>query len=207
MILRNSRLSFNATQYFTQDYLNELGAIAYHLYILSDDKVKNGDYVCPVNYQGVWTFQKAPCPLPYWGNSKECQKVIATTDFSLKQFIPHMDCNGQGCDDCLNRLLPQPSQSFVDKYVAEYNKGNVITEVMVEYDELPNLWDEKKEFGECKLKVNPKDNTITIKKIKDSWTRDEVANLIRIFRSELLAEVLTGNVSGFTENWIENNLN
>lgn len=28
------------------------------------------------------------------------------------------------------------------------------------------------------LKVNPKDNTITIKKVKDSWSRDEVRHLM-----------------------------
>ena len=27
-----------------------------------------------------------------------------------------------------------------------------------------------------RLKVNPKDNTITIKKVKDSWNREEILN-------------------------------
>ena len=29
-----------------------------------------------------------------------------------------------------------------------------------------------------RLKINPKDNTITIKKIKDSWNKEEVEKLI-----------------------------
>lgn len=28
------------------------------------------------------------------------------------------------------------------------------------------------------LKVNPKDNTITIRKVKDSWTREEVEAIV-----------------------------
>jgi hypothetical protein len=29
----------------------------------------------------------------------------------------------------MSEFLPQPSQSFIEKFVEEYNKGNVITEV------------------------------------------------------------------------------
>lgn len=28
----------------------------------------------------VWTYMKAPCPMPYWGNPDMCWKVIATTN-------------------------------------------------------------------------------------------------------------------------------
>lgn len=57
-----------------------------------------------------------------------------------------------------------------------------------------------------RLKLNP-DNTINIKSIKDSWTREETANLIRNFRNEILIEISARRqVSDFTEKWIETNL-
>lgn len=30
--------------------------------------------------------------------------------------------------------LPQPSPQFIEKYIESYNSGNIITEVMVEYE-------------------------------------------------------------------------
>ena len=44
-------------------------------YIISNDKPQNGDLVITDNY-GVWEFQQAPCPLPYWGNPNACKKLI-----------------------------------------------------------------------------------------------------------------------------------
>jgi len=52
-----------------------------------------------------------------------------------------------------------------------------------------------------KLKVNPKDNTITIKKLKDSWNKDEVIELIYKYCKEI-----TQCISEKDEKWIEENL-
>ena len=98
------------------------------------------------------------------------REVLATTDTSLN--------------------LPQPSQQFIEKFVEEYNCNNIITDVLVEYNynpDLDNNWDltktndifkfnTKKEFNDYvnSVKTNPKDNTITIKKVKDSYSREEV---------------------------------
>jgi septation ring formation regulator EzrA len=35
--------------------------------------------------------------------------------------------------------LPSIPQSFIKKYIEMYNKGQQIKEVMVEYDEIPDL--------------------------------------------------------------------
>ena len=100
------------------------------------------------------------------------EKIIATTDISLvKEYN-----------------LPEPSQSFIQKYIEEYNRGNIITDVLVEYLEnytleyyesaIENKRLAQKTNIKETLKVNPKDNTITIKKAKDSYTREEVIDLI-----------------------------
>ena len=92
--------------------------------------------------------------------------------------------------------LPQPSSQFIQKYIEEYNKGNIITEVMVEY------WDYTKQ--DLQLKVNLNGNIITIKKIKNSWNKEEVSQILRNFRTDILP---FGQVNDFTLNeWIEKNL-
>jgi len=106
------------------------------------------------------------------------REVLATTDKSLTYLLePHKDEYG---DTRYNKFqeLPQPSQLFIEKYVEEYNKGNIITEIMVEYEKANirnvlgvEIYDSMKDDI---LKVNPKDNTITIKKVKDNWTREEL---------------------------------
>ena len=105
-----------------------------------------------------------------WIYVSTCKKIIATTDTSL-------EIVSKGINPVYEKL-PQPSQQFIEKYIESYNKGEVITDV---------------------LKVNPKDNTITIKKLKDSWNRQEVFALITTFNR---ANVDTPNVL----KWIEENL-
>ena len=104
------------------------------------------------------------------------KKIIATTTY-LKSTKWHSTCfSGEE----IYEPLPQPSQEFIDVFVREYNKGNIITEVMVEYESYCNCKIENN-VKQCNLsccnylpKINPKDNTITIRKIKDSWTKEEV---------------------------------
>lgn len=177
------------SNYETNPYqlIRDRGYQPQHLYILSDEEIKEGDW-CYHSGRGIITqwFNRP-------GSYKEkdaLRKIIATTDNSLG--------------------LPQPSQSFIEKYVEEYNKGNIITEVMVEYEiksnaglghnewvylqhiegkiYIPikieaNIHQDTYELGkedifedfevETNLKINPKDNTITIKKVKDSWSKED----------------------------------
>ena len=83
--------------------------------------------------------------------------------------------------------LPQPSQQFIEKYIEEYNRGNIITDVFVEYE---NKFDE---YGydiiKSILKINPKDNTITIKKVKETYTREELYQILEKYTSFIWSEV------------------
>ena len=101
--------------------------VAQHLYFLSDEEIKVGDWMLhnleekPIQWNGEETN---PSVYGY-------KKIIATTDKSiiLPERFPSFT------------YLPQPSQSFIEKFVEEYNKGNRITEVMVEYEEYHNDYD------------------------------------------------------------------
>ena len=149
------------------------------------------------------------------------REVLATTDTSLKIDNPNYD---------IGRLayinLPQPSKQFIEKYIEEYNKGNIITNVLVEYEEWCNCNGSIKmrkhlrttKCDKCieweELKINSKDNTITIKKVKDSYTREEHISNIKKFSLELgskihcfLKEDGTLSISIQDVNkWIEENL-
>ncbi len=83
----------------------------------------------------------------------------------------------------IDAILPTLSQSFLEMYVVKYNEGKQIKEVMVEYElDCPKIGYVNLESDGLTqkkiLKINPQDNTITIKSVKDSWNRKEVIKLL-----------------------------
>lgn len=223
-----------------------------HLYILSDEEIKEGDWVIPNDPEygnRPWKYKPAPCPLPYWGSVGNCKKIIATTDKSLTIGVNNCDgcIAGKPLENGYHRmsegvypdymvcqkdkyitLLPQPSQSFIQKFVEEYNKGNVITEVMVKYESYHGInttiaelnaisgdgsmnWQGKGDNRDFELKINPKDNTISIRKVKNNWDRREMENILFKFKDTMCVKYQIPNDVGFTsfpemKKWIEENL-
>jgi hypothetical protein len=109
--------------------------------------------------------------------------IIATTDSILKLYESEILAKASGFSLTTNDIkLPSIPQSFIEYYVKEYNKGNVVKEVGVEYSgcdcEGKYVPDHRIQDG-CglKLKLNL-DNTINIKPIKDSWTREEILKIV-----------------------------
>ena len=133
--------------------INPIGSTVqfWNLYIISDDEIKENNthfynpYSGQLHISGNHTDYEAI-------NKNGCKKIIATTDTSLKIDNPNYDIG-----KLAYITLPQPSQQFIQKYIEEYNKGNIITDVLVEYDVHKNsfipLWIPK---------VNPKDNSLNI---------------------------------------------
>ena len=209
-------------------YYTDASFICNHLYITSDDEIKEDDWVYHKSgyISKVLGFNLDAIKLEdaqRW--TKDCKKVIATTDSSLSSTCNcgHIKTVNTGlCMGCAKfsiiPLISQPSQSFIQKYVEEYNKGNQIVDVLVEYDEniiatqtepilqhqgsKPKIVPHKVEH---KLKVS-KDNTITIRKIKDSWSRDEVVELIYNFAYDLTEKRKTAPLYQRYDKWIEENL-
>lgn len=145
-----------------------------HLYITSNEEIKEGDYAYHkilgigriVILYGEECFQTiklhpndGSVTTPWKRNIPDIKKIIATTDKSLN--------------------LPLIPQSFIEKYIEEYNKDNTITEVLVEvepdYNQLgESIWE---------LKLNSQ-NEITIKQQKDSYTREEVIYILSKYADE-----------------------
>ena len=205
----------------------------FHLYIISDDEIKKGDWKLDI-------FMDNPKPILADKNysSVFTRKIIATTDTSLKTPLEYYGLNDVA-------QLPQPSQ-FITKYIEEYNKGNVITDVLVEYEQdytnrncstcslgtdgtcelnlekkccsstnnvtkHGDYWisclDGEEDSEIYKIIVTPKDSTITIKKLKDSWNREEIIE--QMWLAYKAANTVFEDESALRiefDNWIDQNL-
>ena len=94
----------------------------WNLYIISDDEIKEGDWFYNIHSKIVGRAEFN------FGKDELAKKIIATTNSSL--WRP----SHKSASDVI--LLPQPSQQFIEKYIEEYNKGNIITDILVEYEYL-----------------------------------------------------------------------
>lgn len=141
-----------------------------HLYILSEEEIKEGDWCLGKDSDGKnYLIQMNNTTSPKF--HYEIHKIIASTDLNLR--------------------IPQIHQSFISLCIEEYNKENIIEEVEVEYEDkgYPHYYTSAGGIGsarwikDLRLKINP-DNTISIKPLKNSWNREEIVNLFEKFNNE-----------------------
>jgi hypothetical protein len=225
---RNKFAEYHKDKFFTQQYLKCMGTDgcnSFHLYILSSAyEIKEGD-----NHNWFYHEMEGVVFIDYIKkehclcNNKgldffigSLKKVIASTDSSLKLYESETIANSAGfslnTDDI---CIPSIPQSFIDRYVSEYNKGNKIEEVMVEYDSDLIIQGEKDSFNYDdgkklntnvgKLKLNS-DNTINITFIKDSWTREEVIDLCANAYETGRRSTVISDIELLFSKWVESNL-
>ena len=139
---------------------------ALNIYILSEDEKENG-FNIP---KGSWfydtrdkTISNSSLAITHFS-----KKIIASTDKSLTKYL---GTDGNGFHE--SRYLPQIPQSFIEYFITEFNKGNVIDKVNVEYEEYEGKKPFERLLDNPVLKLN-QDNTINIKPIKEFWSREEV---------------------------------
>lgn len=173
----------------------------FHLYIISNDEIKEGDYGLDIETGWIFQCKEDHSDMDYYigmdnkiyhtnNDPHCCKKIIATTDTSLKLHDNNgkNHCFGTQLSGNCKHILPQPSQQFITKYIEEYNKDKVIIDVLVEYEKVKDTWTT---LDTCtltykeKLKINPKDNTITIKKVKDNWNTEEMFKLMDDYQDYL----------------------
>lgn len=181
--------------YFPQDEWNNKDLTKRHLYITSDEEIKEGDWFLSMFSNHILYNVKSDNNDDY-PNVSGYKKIIATTNKSLG--------------------LPEPSIGFIKKFIERYNAGNPITEVTVDYEEdyiaacnIPasECLIKQSINGDCEgckycavnLKVD-KNNCITITAVKDSWTKEEVIAFAKKYADRAQAIIKPG------DEWIEQNL-
>jgi len=224
LIQRNGVLNkqLRNNDYLTQDYLKEINSKSFHLYITSNDEIKDGDkiyhsklgigeakiefntlcfYIPRIDGKGSFTS-----PLE---NFPESKKIIATTDKSLiNSKLDNLLCDGY------KAILPQIPESFIKAYV---ESNGSIKEVMVEYEEhiigqcncaCHNPGNRMMHIMACcnpQIINQPKlrsDNTIIISQAK-TYTRDEVVTLCKLALNAYTDNQPNGNQ---IDKWIKENL-
>lgn len=165
MAKRNNKLYSLPFSQKTPPLIKELEG--QHLHILSNEKLNIDDYVYNTRTKRVELVRHKidTCEEVF------CKKIIATTDDGLRINSTIRDTSDDNYGKVLY-ILPRISKSFVDYFTEEYNKANLIKEVMVEYETFEEIsWDELK---------TSKDNMITIKnsQTKEELAIDEILNLV-----------------------------
>lgn len=181
----------------------------YHLYIVTDDEIKEGDwYIYKSTFldgtvktqeqfdKAEWNVSQcgengeAGCHRAQFGKNAEngicgCYKIIATTDPELIHKPTHWDKLGRVI--FAEHVVAEPSKAFIENYC----KIGGIDEVDVEYQanefvkdgiSRPVMDDGVLKDYKGDWKYVPKvdsHNTITIHPIKDSWSRKEVEGLCK----------------------------
>jgi hypothetical protein len=222
LLTRNNKLHNTELDSPNIEYLQ--GTSFQHLYILSDDEIKEEDHhnwfyheqegVIFINYIKEESCLNNDKMMNFFKGS--LKKIIASTDSSLIVKDTTKEVYGKSP----NKLLPSIPQSFIDLFISEYNKGNKIEEVMVEYEcelvknrincdecgypsseSLYDIEDIKTSLKHNLILRLNSDNTINIQSVKDSWTREEVIGMLN------QVNVLSCYKTDFDlEKWIKDNL-
>lgn len=222
IIMRGSKLVYHEQAYLTQEYLERNERTSHHLYILSDDEIKERDYwasytvsgtiadICKATKLNDEVMYSETTDCNYTLEDKESwKKVIASTNKSLQSSNNESYPNyGQHSE-----FIYTPSEAFIKEYIESYNKGQQIHEILVEYEEISD--NKTNDFGKKQLyyqrpKVR-KDNSIIITSVKDSWSREELIKILDDSISEAIVfpeKFVTGIVydKHKTLQWIKDNL-
>lgn len=123
-----------------------------YLYLLSDEDIKENDYCIDIETNKMFQYKYNARSL------RATKKIVATTDLKLG--------------------LPMIQESFIKSYTESYNKDTIINTVEVEFENaLGNEEDENMNLIP-ELFIKLKNNTISIKSPKNTFSREEVIDLL-----------------------------
>ena len=131
-----------------------------HLYFITDDEIKEDNWVIADDNKLVYIT----CIVKYSDNKKEYSTISKEYYFNCKKVV---------CSTNSSLNLPKPSQSFIKKYC---EKGG-INEVMIKYTTKGRINLLMEYVEDIVIKVD-KNNEITIKAVQDTFTKEEVINII-----------------------------
>lgn len=177
-----SNLLFNLVPTFNYEDAKSMGFEYQHLYITSDDEIKEGDWCWDEINDKIFQFIHFNSGVLHSNSHSQhegqCQKIIATTDKSLKANKIKDLFTQEGENKFYN--LPQLPKAFIK----DYCKVSGIDEVIVEYEpknQLSNLTIRNIDKY-LRVKTNST-NEILLYPVKNSWNREEVEEIVDLYES------------------------
>jgi hypothetical protein len=125
-----------------------------HIYIISEDKdevINIGNWYYDTEDNKIGQLENRESPMSY------DRKILATNDLAIN--------------------LPRLPKGFIEKYIESFNENKPIEFAMVEY--YIEYIDYPKDLGGNVIPKVDKSNHITIKRVKDNYTREEVVDLLK----------------------------
>jgi hypothetical protein len=160
--LQNGKLKYHKG-YLTQEYLKDsLNAKSFHIYLLSKEIPKKGDWIIRENHQ-------RPVLMGDDLTLKGDNKIIATSNNDLR-----IDVNEGDELEPISLRLPNIPIDFIQSFTDSYNKGNVITKVLVETS--PKIYRHTSiNCGEMYCELKLKDNSVITNIIEEKvYTEEEI---------------------------------
>ena len=188
---------------------NRAGYMNQHLYILSSEEIKEGDW-CIDDNNYIFKMTAEFIKNNTHHNWQEYyKKIIATTDEALTYKIS-VDCGSSIGNTLHTKNLPRPSDDFLKAFVKANGKG--FDKVLVEYIKLEEPTDDgnSKKYIQYDLKIAP-DNIITIKPV-EKGKKDYGIEYLKFIATRFAHECrLKGVVSNHEtctlfDKWIKENL-
>ncbi|HII94852.1 MAG TPA: hypothetical protein HA367_03840 [Candidatus Methanofastidiosum sp.] len=210
-IAKNKLAMTSDDPYYTQNFGG--GTSNQQLYITSNEPIVEGDWYIKDNEIHQKLYGKTVIP-------SDARKIIATTD-TLRYDTGKVSSSITCGDIPVYKQLPSPSPEFISAFIEAYNAGKPICSVLVEmityyvkgnYSNIcvscKNEFHNTDKLGficpDCSWKIKvDNQNCITIRKVKDNYTREEVAYFISACSSSVYSKL---HAQESINKWIENNL-
>lgn len=154
----------------------------FNLYALSKETLEYGDHACDTYSEDHFI-----------GIILKEEFILGETFYLLcddkkKRLVANNDCKKVIASSDKTLGLPIISESYVDKFILEYNKGNRITRIQIETPDESELID------------------IKIIEPKESWSKNEIIDIIKNFAEEFVANTQTAYTKHNIDKWIRKNL-
>lgn len=168
-----------------------------HIYLTTGEEIKEGDWY--INSANKKDYINRSGNTRFDGLYTDCRKIVSTTDTSLWEHddtVPYPKTRP---------ALPQIPQDFLKEYCEADGKiDEVDIEITCLYgDNCPSKGAYDKQHL-CNLGIKlDSSNCVIISKSKDSWSREEVEDLLHSFSTVLQVK---GFGTKLERDWIEDNL-
>ena len=201
-----------------------------HLYITTDDEIKEGDWYLDSQTNTIYKCDSYKESLST-DEFDEFEKIIATTDPELVvKAVDIREVQGQMMEGHYHKELPKPSKEFIEEYCRvggidevdveyelkptlsegdDYYIGGEVRKVISVWKGTNDSWyvtTPRNHSWSCPMQEQVKvtsNNEITIHPVKDSWTMEELPDLLSRFCKDHSLHRGLQITDGMIREWLE----